>query len=135
MGSHFVARKVDVNAWGSWLRWQVEGSNEPLRNQPHGQGGISIDWKPSARVLIGGGFTAMGARYDYELPVPQIDKAGAFTTTTLRAQWQMRRDLAVHLRIENAFNQSYRQLVGFPDPGIRVRAGLAWTFAGPRGHS
>lgn len=135
VGSHFSARKIDLNAWASWLNWQVQGSSEPLRNQPHGQGGFSIDWKPNAHAIVGGDFTAMGARYDYELPVPQIDRAGAFTTATLRAQWQLRRDLAVHLRLENAFNQSYRQFVGFPDPGIRVRAGVAWSFAVPHGHS
>jgi outer membrane cobalamin receptor len=135
LGSHFSARAVDLHAWGSWLTWQVQGSTEPLRNQPHGQGGFSIDWKPNRRVLIGGDLTAMGARYDYELPAPQIDKAGAFTTTTLRAQWELRRNLAVHLRLENAFNQCYQQFIGFPDPGIRVRAGLAWTFAGTHGHT
>jgi outer membrane cobalamin receptor len=77
----------------------------------------------------------MGARYDYELPVPQIDKAGGFTTTTLRAQWEVRPNLGLHLRIENLFDQQYQQFVGFPDPGIRVRAGLAWSFTGARGRS
>ncbi len=133
--SHLELRSIDVRAWGAWLTWTVEGSTEPLRNEPHGQGGFTIDWKPGAHWMFGADFAAMGARYDYELPVPQIDKAGAFSTTTLRAEWQMRNNLALHVRIENAFNQGYQQFVGFPDPGIRARAGVAWSFGVPHGRS
>jgi vitamin B12 transporter len=135
MDSHWSTGQAEIRAWGAWLTWDVKGSTEPLRNQPHGQGGITVDWKPDPRWLLGADFTATGARYDYEVPVPQIDKAGAYSTTTLRAQCQIRSNLALHLRIDNAFNQSFQQFTGFPDPGIRVRAGVAWSFGGAHGHS
>ena len=133
LDSRFHARRIEVRGWGSYLDWQVQGSTEPLRNQPHGQGGLSVDWRPNNRWMVGGDFTAMGARYDYEVPVPQIEKAGGFSTTTLRAQWLIHWNLAAHVRIENAFDQNFQQFVGFPDPGIRVRAGVTWSVQGRPG--
>ena len=127
LGANLHVRRVELRAWGSYLDWTVHGSTEPLRNQPHGQGGVSIDWKPSARLVAGGDIVAMGARYDYEVPVPEIDKAGEYSTTTLRAQWVLRSGLTAHVRVSNLINQGYQQFVGFPDPGIRVRAGISWS--------
>jgi outer membrane cobalamin receptor len=127
LAANLHVRRVEMRAWGSYLDWTVHDSTEPLRNQPHGQGGVSIDWKPNARLLIGGDVLAMGARYDYEVPVPLMDKADEYSTTTLRAQWVVRGGLTAHVRVGNLFNQDYQQFVGFPDPGIRVRAGISWS--------
>jgi hypothetical protein len=30
------------------------------------------------------------------------------------------------VRAENLFNARYHEFIGFPNPGITVRAGLAW---------
>jgi vitamin B12 transporter len=131
---HWSAAKFEIIAEGSYLNWKIEGSNEPLRNQPHGRGNVSVSWRPSARLALGGDITAVGSAYDYEVPVPQIDRTDAHSTTSLHTQWAVRRNLEMHARVDNLFNQSFQQFVGFPDPGIRVRAGMAWTFSAAHGH-
>jgi len=135
IGSQFNIKSIEIRAGASYMNWQLSGTTEPFRNQPHGKGNVSIDWRPNRRLMLGGDVVVMGSTYDYELPVPQLDRTGAYSTTSLRAQWQLTRNFEGHLRIDNAFNQRYQQFVGFPDPGIRARAGIAWTFPNSRGRS
>jgi outer membrane cobalamin receptor len=56
--------------------------------------------------------------------------AGGYSTLSLHAAYQATERITGFLRIDNLFNAHYHQFVGFPDPGIYVRAGMTFHALG-----
>jgi vitamin B12 transporter len=42
--------------------------------------------------------------------------------------WHLRSNLDLRLRMENALDETYEAVNGFPSPGLAVYGGLDWRF-------
>jgi outer membrane cobalamin receptor len=124
--SYVVARYLQVNAWGTFLDWNVESSSEPLRNQPDWQAGLSLDVKFPKHVIASSSTYWTGRRYDFQVPVPYITSAGGYSATNIVVGYDGLRHTSLFVRINNAFNARYHEYIGFPNPGIAVQAGVSY---------
>jgi vitamin B12 transporter len=75
----------------SYTTWNLFDSTQPLRNVPHGNGGIHLDWKFYKRFRARAETQWMGRRYDYQLPVPNENSVGGYCSTSISANYEMTR--------------------------------------------
>ena len=108
----------------SYMTWTVHGSTQPLRNVPHGNGGVHLDWQVTRRLNTRVETQWMGRRYDFQIPVPGQTSVGGYSNTNLSAEYEVSRKLSVYVRGDNLLDSSYHEYIGFPNPGVAVRAGV-----------
>jgi vitamin B12 transporter len=53
---------------------------------------------------------------------------GGYTTVRAFAGWQVRRELTLKLRIENALDRKYEEVYGYPALPMRVFGGVEWSW-------
>lgn len=129
LGAGFdVTSRLHLGGDVSYLHWALEGTTQPLRYVPHWQGGVNLDWKINRRLHSRVETLVVGPRFDFQIPVPNIDTAGGYSTTNLILNYEVKNGLTAHLRAENLLNSQYHEYVGFPNPGIYVRAGITYRF-------
>jgi outer membrane cobalamin receptor len=70
------------------MAWNLYGS-QPIRNIPHGNGGVHADWKVSKRLRARVETQWMGRRYDFQVPVPNETTVGGYSQTNLSADYNV----------------------------------------------
>jgi vitamin B12 transporter len=122
-----VTSKIQIKAWGSSLDWNIESSTqEPLRDEPDWQAGVSVDAKLQKRIRASATTLWVGRRYDFQLPAPAIDSVGGYSATNLILGYDAFRHVTMFARIDNAFNTRFHEYLGFPNPGIACRVGVTY---------
>lgn len=127
----FTARvnpSLELRAYGSYMDWRLTNTTEPLRDVPHWQSGGGITWKIKPRWHWQADMLAVGRRYDYQIPVPLKQTVGGYSTASLSTSYDLSEGLTAFLRVDNLFDQGYHEYIGFPNPGIYVRAGVRYRF-------
>jgi outer membrane cobalamin receptor len=109
----------------SYLVWILPAGSQPLRNLPHGNGGVHLEWKPSAKFRARAETQWMGRRYDYEVPVPYETSVGGYSNTSISADYNVNAKFSLYLRGDNLFDSKFHEFIGFPNPGITVRVGVS----------
>ena len=104
----------------------IQDSSEPLRDRPKWRGGVGLDWSVSSRANMHVNYTAVGDRFDFQIPVPERTIAGEYHTVDVAASYKLMEDLTLFGRVDNLFDSNYQEFVGFPNPGTYFRAGLRW---------
>ena len=122
--------KVKFGVDISYMVWNLQNTTEPLRDTPHANGGIHLDWKISSRLRSRLETQWMGRRYDFQVPVPDITSVGGYSNTNLSANYDLNGKLSVYLRGDNLFDSKYHEYIGFPNPGISIRVGVLYHVFG-----
>jgi vitamin B12 transporter len=123
-----IASTLQLGSSASWLQWSLENTTQPLRYLPHWRGGADLDWSISRRLHFRGEALVVGRRFDFQVPVPEITTVGAYSTLNLIVNYEVRDGLTTYVRAENLLNSNYHEYIGFPNPGIYVRAGVTYRF-------
>jgi outer membrane cobalamin receptor len=119
-----VSSQVRFGLDFSYVAWNLFGSSQPLRNIPHGNGGVHLDWKFSKQFRARAETQWMGRRYDYQIPAPAETSVGGYSATNISASYDVNRRFSVYLRGDNLLNSHYHEFIGFPNPGAAIRFGL-----------
>jgi vitamin B12 transporter len=119
---------IQVRAWGSSLNWNIESSSEPLRDEPDWQAGFSVDAKLPRQIRASATTLWVGRRYDFQLPAPNVDSVGGYSTTNLILGYDGFRRIGMFARIDNLLNSRFHEYLGFPNPGIACRVGVTYRF-------
>jgi len=127
-GSVNITSRLQLGGEVSYLHWSLKGTDEPLRYVPHWREGMNLDWRVNRHLHTRVETLVVGSRFDYQIPVPNIDVVGGYSTTNLILNYELRDNLNLHFRADNLLNSQYHEYVGFPNPGIYVRAGFTYRF-------
>jgi vitamin B12 transporter len=73
-------------------------------------------------LLLGIGVRAVADRTD------STGRAEDYTTARIHATWTAREDLRLRLRVENAFDETYEDVVGYPALPRAFFGSMEWTF-------
>jgi vitamin B12 transporter len=123
-----ITGKLQLGGEVSYLHWELENTTQPLRYVPHWRGGLDLDWKISRRIHSRVETLIVGPRFDFQIPVQNLTTVGGYSTTNLILNCEIRDGLSAHVRAENLLNSNYHEYIGFPNPGIYVRAGITYRF-------
>ena len=126
-----VISRIQLSGSYAYLDWTLNPANEPFRDVPHWRVAGAIAWAPTARWQWGVEGLAVGRRSDFELPVPLESSVGGYSTLSLHAAFELTERFTGFFRADNLLNARYHQFVGFPDPGIYVKAGLTYHARKP----
>jgi len=78
----------------------------------------------------------VGRRFDFQVPAPQIDSVGGYSSTNISGVYTVSKRIAVFAAVDNLFNRKYHEFLGFPDRGIYGRVGvkipLVWRLPNSR---
>ena len=113
-----------------FLDWELQGTTEPLRDRPRWRGGSYVDWEIHPRTRLRWEILWVGERYDFQLPVPEMETVGGYSTSSLVFGYRLAQGLEAFGRVDNVFDSSYQEFIGFPHPGIYARAGLRLRVLG-----
>ena len=114
----------------SYLDWKLENTTEPLRDQPHWQGGLRADWTVTKAFHAEINTRWVGRRFDFQVPAPLIDAVGGYSTSSIAATYTVSKQVSTYARIDNVFDRRYHEFLGFPNPGIYARVGVKYHFWG-----
>jgi outer membrane cobalamin receptor len=106
----------------------IRGSAEPLRDRPKWRGGFGLDWQIRNALRLHLAYTAVGERFDFQIPVPERTIAKQYQTLDFAASYLIVNGITAFLRIDNLLDREYQEFVGFPNPGIYARAGVTLSF-------
>lgn len=119
---------VELKAWGSSLDWTIESSTEPLRDEPDWEAGLSIDTRLPRHFHASTTTLWVGRRYDFQLPAPNIDSVGGYSSSNLVLGYDSPRRIGFYARVDNAFARRFHEYLGFPNAGISCRVGVTYRL-------
>lgn len=122
--THAFRSNLLIGGHVTYLDLKTIDSDEQLRDRPKWQGGINLNWRPTVATLVQLDTLWMGRRIDYELPVPQFDTVGGYSTTSLLVSQRLSREFELFFRADNVLDDRYLEFVGFRNPGIQWMGGL-----------
>lgn len=108
----------------TWQDVDVVGSDAVLRDRPRLRGTGSLVWQAPPDLTLRLDLTAVGRRHDFQVPVPERDVVGGYTTLDLHTIWRLSPRWEAVGYVENLLNRRYHEFVGFPHPGLQWSAGL-----------
>ncbi len=112
-----------MRSYVTMVKTNIKGSSEELRNRPEWRGGASLSWKPSDRLEVMLNALFVGTVRDFAVPVGET-KLDPYARVDLAVSWKIDSMLETYLAIENLFDESYEEVVGFPAQGFSARIGL-----------
>lgn len=109
----------------------LEGTTERLRDVPRWTEELHIRAPLPRAWALESSTVWVGRRFDYQVPVPQIDTVPRYTMTNLEAthtfaRWSRR--LEGYVRLENVFDSKFQEFVGFPNAGTDASAGCRYEW-------
>ncbi len=113
-----------------FLDWDLQGTGEPLRDRPRWRGGSHLEWRIHPRARLRWETLWVGPRFDFQLPVPDRQSVGGYSTSSLVFSYRLPHGLDAYGRVDNLFDRSYHEFIGFPHPGIYARIGLRYRILG-----
>ncbi len=105
--------------------------SEALREvrRPEHTANLAADWR-SGPVTLGGSLAYVGERSDRDFdlfPAPAV-KLDAYVLASARFAYRISDGLEAYARVENGFDEQYRDVVGYATPGRSVHAGIRLSF-------
>ena len=112
---------------------RVTAAREDEVRRPRHQGAASLNWRDAAgRVQANIHLTHRGAQDDLAFLAPsfaqQRVRLAPFTVVGASLSYAFNPHLTAFARVDNAFDESYEEVLGFEQPGIAGFAGLRWRF-------
>jgi outer membrane cobalamin receptor len=110
----------------TWLVTKDAGSSEPLLHRPRWSGGARVTWKPLSRLSLRLDGRAVARNFDHQIPVPELDSVSGYRVVGLGGSWRVKDRWTLRMRIDNALDEGYETLIGFPGPKRSFRIGLVY---------
>jgi vitamin B12 transporter len=119
---------VEVRASYTYLEADNLTQGIRLLRRPRHSGSLDV-WHDFGRGFSAGvgGVLVSGRRDVHAGNYTTID-AEDYSVVRIYAAWQVNARLALKARVENALDERYEEVHGFPQPGVGAYAGLEWKF-------
>lgn len=111
---------------------RIYGVGAPLLRRPKQAGTVLLTYtKPKWGASVG--VVALGRRPDSDFLfgyIPPIYYAAGYARVDMGGWYSFARHITAYANLNNAFNNHYNEVLGYPALGINVRAGMRFTFGG-----
>lgn len=107
----------------TYLDAQDTTSGARLARRPRHSLDGEVRCEPAAGLVVGAGVHAVASRVE-----PYGAAAEDYTTARLFASYAVRRDLLLKLRVENALDERYEEVLGYASLPRGVFGGVEWHF-------
>ncbi len=111
----------------SYADSDIKGTGEELRNRPRWWGELSLLYSPSPTVKFSLDAVFTGSVPDSSIPTGDVT-LDPYDVYNIALTWTPSDRIRVYVAVDNLFSEEYEQFVGFPAPGVSLRAGIRLTF-------
>jgi outer membrane cobalamin receptor len=95
-----------------------------LRDVPSWLAGGTLIWKPDPKWDVSFDLNHVGGMVDNAVPTGDVNLRG-HSRADLAVTYRVLSNFALHLGVDNLFDERYEDVVGFPAPGAIVRGGIS----------
>jgi outer membrane receptor protein involved in Fe transport len=118
---------LGVTAHLTYVKTDIQGTNEELRNRPQWRGGFTVQWRPLSGLNGHVQTLVVGDVRDSSIPTGDRTLE-AYTRVDLATTWTITPTWQLFVAVDNLFDAEYEEFVGFPAPGITPRGGVRARF-------
>lgn len=113
----------------TWLEAEDESADARLLRRPRNTLVADLNHDLTGRVNIGAGVSWVVDREDV-LPVFPFARVDAedYVVARFYGRYALAENVGLRIRVENAFDERYESVNGFPSPGVAVYGGIDWSF-------
>lgn len=120
--------RASLQAHGTYNSVFLENTPEPLRGRPRWRTGTTLSMPLGSRSTFSVEGLWVSSRYDFQIPLPERDRAGSYFLGNLSASHAITDGLTAFVRIDNLLNRRYEEFLGFPNPGVQARGGVEYRL-------
>ncbi|MGH8017547.1 MAG: TonB-dependent receptor plug domain-containing protein [Opitutaceae bacterium] len=117
-----VAPAVGTRFAYTHLEARNDSDDVRLIRRPRHSIDVDVTVRASRAFLLGAGVHAVTDRLDIDGPIED------YTTVRLHGTWSAREDLLIRLRVENALDETYEEVLGYPALPRGIFGSVEWTF-------
>ncbi|MBK8859214.1 MAG: TonB-dependent receptor [Opitutaceae bacterium] len=112
----------------TWLEAEDVTASQRLLRRPRHAVGADLRHDIGRQFTIGTGVSWVADREDVDALTYGRTDGENYTLLRVYGTWYLRDNLNLRLRVENALDEQYEAVNGFPSPGLAVYGGLDWSF-------
>ena len=112
----------------TWLEAENESAGSRLLRRPRHALNADINHALNSRLTLGAGAGWVVDREDVDAATFATIDAEDYLVVRAYGRFALSEDLGLRLRVENAFDESYEAVNGYPSPGVAVYGGVDWRF-------
>ena len=112
----------------TWLEAEDVTAGQRLLRRPRHAVGADLRHDIGRQFTIGTGVSWVADREDVDALTYGRTDGENYTLLRVYGAWYLRDNLNLRLRVENALDEQYEAVNGFPSPGLAVYSGLDWSF-------
>ncbi len=112
----------------TWLEAEDVTAGQRLLRRPRHAVGADLRHDIGRQFTIGTGVSWVADREDVDALTYGRTDGENYTLLRVYGAWYLRDNLNLRLRVENALDEQYEAVNGFPSPGLAVYGGLDWSF-------
>jgi vitamin B12 transporter len=130
---------LGVRAAYTWLDGEILESGDAfspvfavgssLLRRPEHEGSLTVEGR-ARRFSAGASWVLVGSRADSDFLGIGLTENGSYNRVDLRARGTLTAGLGLFAALDNAFDEEYEEVLGFPAPGRTLRVGLDFRFGG-----
>jgi vitamin B12 transporter len=127
-GKFAVAGGVDLHVTYTYLEADDITDGTRLLRRPRNSGSADL-WRDFGHgVSAGGGVQVVADRQDVDALTYLTVNDPDYTVARIYGEWRVSPSLAFKARIENALNEHYQPVNGYPAPGFGAFGGVEWKL-------
>lgn len=110
----------------TYVRTKIVDSTDKLAHRPKNRSGLRAVYNQSEVLSFSWTTAYVGPSFDTSSPTGEV-QLGGYTRSDIGVTYRWK-EIAASFNVDNLFDKSYEQFVGFAHPGIRLRLGVSATF-------
>ena len=122
-----IGTGTEVRASYTYLEAENETQGIRLLRRPRHSGSLDV-WHNFGEFDFGFGLGFVADRKDVHAQNFGTIDADDYVVARIYGSWQVRSDLKLRARIENALDAEYEPVHGFPQPGVGGFFGIEWSY-------
>lgn len=126
-GDWALSKWTSMRAFVTFADSDIRGVEAELRSRPNWRAGIVANWQLNDGLRISANALAVGHVPEVSIPTSTV-LLDAYERINVTATLRSSDTLAWQFSVDNLFNKSYEEAVGFQALGTRVRVGVRYNF-------
>ena len=122
-----AGKGLDLSSHLTYVKTDIKGTEEELRNRPEWRGGFAFQWRPLSGLVLNLDALYVGRVLDSSIPTDDRE-LDAYIRVDIAITWNAGPAWQYFLTVDNLFDADYEEAVGFPAPGISPHIGLKARF-------
>jgi vitamin B12 transporter len=126
-GKFTLPGAVEVRLAYTYLEADNLTQHTRLLRRPRHSGSLDL-WRSFGAFSLGGTCSVVAGREDVDAETYATIDGEDYAVARVYAAWQLNRHFTFKARVENALDEKYAQVHGYPQPGAAAYAGVEYRF-------